>query len=98
MTLSCCRQGLPDRHGAGPLTAGACRTEFAILTARPIAATAQRAAGTQSRTIQQPRAPWTWIRARDRYQPWITGVPRTPVDGHAGERCGGADCHGAAVN
>ena len=36
-----------------------------------------RAAGTQARTIQLPRAPSAWIRAGDRHQPWIIGVPRT---------------------
>jgi hypothetical protein len=43
-----------------------------------------RAAGTQARTIQLPQAPSAWIRAGDRHQPWIIGVPRTPADGHAG--------------
>lgn len=28
--------------------------------------------------MQLPQAPWTWIRAGDRHQPWIIGVPRTP--------------------
>jgi hypothetical protein len=45
-----------------------------------------------------PQAPWTWIRAGDRRQPWIIGVPRTPAAGHAGERRGMADRHCAAVN
>jgi len=40
-----------------------------------------RAAGTQARTIQLPQAPSAWIRAGDRHQPWIIGVPapRQPV-------------------
>ena len=33
----------------------------------------------------------------DRHQPWIIGVPRTPAEGRAGERRGGADGRGAAV-
>jgi len=31
-----------------------------------------------------PQAPRTWIRAGDRRQPRIIGVPRTPAAGHAG--------------
>jgi len=31
-----------------------------------------------------PQAPRTWIRAGDRRQPGIIGVPRTPAAGHAG--------------
>lgn len=58
---------------------------FVILTAKRIASHgARRAAGTQARTIQLPQAPWTWIRAGDRHQLWIIGVPCIPADGHVG--------------
>ena len=57
-----------------------------------------RAAGTQARTIQLPQAPSAWIRAGDRHQPWIIGVPRTLADGQAGERRGRTARHCAAVN
>jgi hypothetical protein len=49
---------------------------FVILTAKPV--TTQRASGGNlARTIQMPQAPRTWIRAGDRRQPRIIGVPRT---------------------
>ena len=47
-----------------------------------------RAAGTQARTIQLPQGPSAWIRAGDRHQPWIIGVPPHP---------GSRPCRGNAV-
>ena len=62
-----------------PLYAGACRPGFVILTAKPIAGHAQRASGGNAgQDDPAPQAPWTWIRAGDRHQRWIIGVPRTP--------------------
>ena len=53
-----------------PLSAGACRTGFVILTAKPIAGHAQRrAAGTRPRRSSCRGRPRRWIRAGDRHQP-----------------------------
>src|SRR5205814_1892598 len=83
---TCRRQGLPDRHDAGTSV----RRYMPHGVRHPDGAADGRsrrrgpAAGTQARTIQMPQAPRTWIRAGDRRQPRIIGVPRTPAAGHAG--------------
>jgi hypothetical protein len=58
---------------------------FVILTAKPIAGHGTEASGGSSGQDDPAAAGASaWIRAGDRRQSWIIGVPRTLADGHAG--------------
>ena len=83
-----------------PLYAGACRTGFVILTAKPIACHAQRASGGNAGQDEIAAAGALDVDPGRRQAPGpgSSACLAPPADGHAGERRSRADRHYAAVD